>query len=170
MFNYFKRKKEAENKRIEELNKRYEIQVELQNEMFSKYPLGSTVDYMGVGMKVTSHFRFRPEFRVNGIVRIWAEPAEVYFDYVNKNGEIVEIKFTCSEMDNWNNADKDKNIKANQFKCECCLGIFEEGWTEEEAQKERIKNGFGDIPDEDLARVCEDCYQMLMAANGRGWI
>ena len=83
MFGYSKKEKETENKRIEEFNKRNKANKELQNKIFNEYPLGSTISYMGVTMKVTSHLRYRPEFRA-GTVRMWAEPAEVYFDYVNK--------------------------------------------------------------------------------------
>lgn len=101
MFDYFKRKKETENKRIEDLDKRYKIQKKLQNEIFSKYPLGSCVNYMDVTIKVTAHLRYRPEF-IGLHHKIWAEPAEVCFDYVNKNGEIVKIKFSCNEMSHWN--------------------------------------------------------------------
>ena len=49
------------------------------------------------------------------------------------------------------------------FTCNHCGGVFESNWTEEEAKAEQHKN-WGDIPDEDMVQICDDCYQKFM-----GW-
>lgn len=53
---------------------------------------------------------------------------------------------------------------AEKYKCANCGGEFEkvENWTEEEAQKERAQNGWGDMPDKEMVIVCDDCYKEIM--------
>ncbi len=54
---------------------------------------------------------------------------------------------------------KDK-LKSNQYRCEMCKGIFEKDWTDEEAKAE-LKLDFGDIPLEECAQICDNCYQKV---------
>jgi hypothetical protein len=39
--------------------------------------------------------------------------------------------------------------------------IFEKGWTDEEADQECSKN-FGEIPENEKAVICDDCYKEFM--------
>ena len=54
-------------------------------------------------------------------------------------------------------------MKKNEYQCYVCDGIFEKGWTEEEARAEQEKNGWKEVPCE---MVCEDCYKIIMNTNG----
>jgi rubredoxin len=47
------------------------------------------------------------------------------------------------------------------YTCEQCGGVFDAGWTEEEARAEQRQN-FGDMPDGVMAQVCDDCYKQIM--------
>ena len=53
-------------------------------------------------------------------------------------------------------------MKPEEFKCEECGGIFEKGWTDNEARLEQIENEFGNIPNNQLAVICDDCYKKIM--------
>jgi DNA-directed RNA polymerase subunit RPC12/RpoP len=57
-------------------------------------------------------------------------------------------------------------MKENEYKCSACNKLFRKGWTDEEAAMETIKNGFENIPPEDMAIICEDCYNNLMNNSG----
>lgn len=50
----------------------------------------------------------------------------------------------------------------NEFQCVHCGGIFTKGWTEQEAIEEQRRN-FNEEPREDDVRVCDNCYQLLVA-------
>lgn len=52
-----------------------------------------------------------------------------------------------------------------QYRCEQCGGVFDFGWTDEEAKAEMAANGWGDMPPEDMAIVCDDCYNGVIAAT-----
>jgi hypothetical protein len=52
-----------------------------------------------------------------------------------------------------------KKIKENEYECAVCHGIFEKGWTDEEARAEE-KETFG-ANDPDSAIVCDDCYNKM---------
>lgn len=54
-------------------------------------------------------------------------------------------------------------------KCENCGKKFEppSTWTEEDARKEQAENGWGNVSNEDMAVVCDECYKIMMAVfNG----
>jgi len=51
--------------------------------------------------------------------------------------------------------------RTKQYQCAECGGIFEYGWTDEEAKAEQAANGWENIPDECMAVVCDDCYKKL---------
>lgn len=46
------------------------------------------------------------------------------------------------------------------FTCAYCLGTFEKGWTDEEAEAE-MKMVFPRFKAEDCAQVCDKCYAEL---------
>lgn len=45
------------------------------------------------------------------------------------------------------------------FKCAACGGVFEEDWSDEEAQAELAAN-FG-VPPSECDVVCDDCYKKM---------
>lgn len=49
-----------------------------------------------------------------------------------------------------------------QYRCAECGEVFEFGWTEEEARAEQEANGWGDIPDDFMGVVCDDCYKKII--------
>jgi len=51
-------------------------------------------------------------------------------------------------------------MQDNEYKCADCGGVFEKGWTDEEAVEEKEANGWNGI---DMAVVCDDCYNKIMA-------
>jgi hypothetical protein len=53
-------------------------------------------------------------------------------------------------------------LQDNEYQCEQCDGIFEKGWTDEEAKTEQVNNGWGDIDNSETALICDDCYKSLM--------
>jgi hypothetical protein len=46
------------------------------------------------------------------------------------------------------------------FTCALCGGVFEKGWTDEEAAAERAANGWTGT---DCDVTCDDCFKLLMA-------
>ncbi len=53
-------------------------------------------------------------------------------------------------------------LKSNEYQCQMCKGIFEFGWTQEEAEEE-AKKAFGDnVLDTKCGLVCDDCYKQIM--------
>lgn len=51
-------------------------------------------------------------------------------------------------------------IPDGHFQCECCGRVFPDGWSEDEAKAES-HHYFGDIPQEDLASICDDCWKAI---------
>ena len=49
---------------------------------------------------------------------------------------------------------------SDTYKCAACGGVFEKGWTDEEAQEEYEKMFGGNAP-ECKATVCDDCYKEM---------
>lgn len=58
-------------------------------------------------------------------------------------------------------------MDSNKYQCAECGGVFEKGWTEEEAVAEMQEN-FGAIDVKDCVLVCDDCYQRTMAERAIG--
>lgn len=53
-------------------------------------------------------------------------------------------------------------MKSNEYKCAQCGNVYETGQTEEEAITE-MKANFGEhAKKEDMAVICDDCYNDLM--------
>lgn len=53
----------------------------------------------------------------------------------------------------------------NEYKCAVCKGVFQKGWSDEEATKEATEV-FGKHPDEwndEVMTVCDDCYNTMMS-------
>lgn len=48
----------------------------------------------------------------------------------------------------------------DEYRCAACGGVFEKGWTEDEARGE-LADTFA-IPVEDCEIVCDDCYNEIM--------
>lgn len=51
-------------------------------------------------------------------------------------------------------------LSPNKFRCDNCGGIFDKG-DEEEALAE-MKGNFGDLPADERAVICDDCYEKFM--------
>jgi hypothetical protein len=52
-------------------------------------------------------------------------------------------------------------VNKETYTCYMCKGVFEKGWSDEEAEEEAGENFPGYEPDEgDL--VCDDCYKKAM--------
>jgi hypothetical protein len=58
--------------------------------------------------------------------------------------------------------DNNDRIPDDHFKCDNCGGVFEKGWSQEEADKEMLKN-IGVNPRPDDAILCDTCYAKFMA-------
>jgi len=52
--------------------------------------------------------------------------------------------------------------KGNEFNCGQCGDTFIKTVSDEQAQAERRMNGWGDVPDDDLVLICDDCYNIVM--------
>ena len=52
-------------------------------------------------------------------------------------------------------------MEANEFRCSYCGGIFEKGWSDEDAMDE-CKETFGELAEMPLAVICDDCYKKLI--------
>ncbi len=50
-------------------------------------------------------------------------------------------------------------MKDSEYQCNMCGGVYEKGWTEEEAKAEAKENGF---PLEESSLVCDPCYRKIM--------
>ncbi len=57
-----------------------------------------------------------------------------------------------------------QTLKANEYQCAQCGGIFEKGWSDEEANKE-AKEKFPNLKQLDSEIVCDDCYKELISIN-----
>lgn len=51
-------------------------------------------------------------------------------------------------------------MEPNEYMCAHCKKIFTKGWSDEEAEQEKIDNGF-DNTECDI--VCDDCYNKIIA-------
>ncbi len=52
-------------------------------------------------------------------------------------------------------------MKDNEYKCAMCGGVFEKGWTDEEANAE-MKGFFGQsMQASECAVICDDCFQKI---------
>jgi hypothetical protein len=50
-------------------------------------------------------------------------------------------------------------VKDNEFQCAMCGGVFEKGWSDEEAEREV---NFPSIPPSEFSLICDDCYEKKM--------
>ena len=48
----------------------------------------------------------------------------------------------------------------NQYRCAACGGVFDKGWSDEDAKAEHTKT-FPETPLDDCAIVCDDCYKRM---------
>jgi hypothetical protein len=54
-------------------------------------------------------------------------------------------------------------MEANEFQCELCRGIYEKGWSEDDAKAEFGKD-FPGFQLSDAGLICEDCYNKINPA------
>ncbi len=50
-------------------------------------------------------------------------------------------------------------LHTDEYRCDACGGVFNFGWTEEEARAEAADNG---VTEDNPAMVCDDCYNIMM--------
>ena len=53
-----------------------------------------------------------------------------------------------------------KHDTTNQYRCSMCGGVFDKGWSDDEAKKE-LDATFPGIKVEDCDVVCDDCYKKI---------
>lgn len=51
-------------------------------------------------------------------------------------------------------------MKHNEYRCAQCKGVFEKGWSEEEAVAE-LNETFPGATVQECSVICEDCYQEM---------
>jgi hypothetical protein len=73
---------------------------ELQERVFDLYPVGREFDYMGAVCRVAMHRFFLKGICCGSFYRANIHPA-INCDYVDKNGLIRSVEFTCLEVDAW---------------------------------------------------------------------
>jgi len=49
---------------------------------------------------------------------------------------------------------------SDTYKCAACDGVFEKEWSDDEAMDES-RDLFGDVPQSNLAVVCDDCFKAM---------
>lgn len=49
------------------------------------------------------------------------------------------------------------DVTKDTYTCSLCKEKFEKGWSDEEAMQES-KEIFGNLPPQDLAVICDDCF------------
>jgi hypothetical protein len=54
-----------------------------------------------------------------------------------------------------------ERVSYGEFRCALCGGEFRKAWPEDEALEEQ-REVFGEVPDEERAVVCDDCYRRVM--------
>lgn len=56
-------------------------------------------------------------------------------------------------------------LKPNEYQCAKCCGVFEKGWSDEEAMEEAVAKKsvpFSGIPVEECETLCDDCYKEFL--------
>jgi len=51
-------------------------------------------------------------------------------------------------------------MEKNQYQCVNCGGIFLKGWSDEKAKEEMLAM-WGDLPEEEKAVICDDCFKKM---------
>ena len=51
---------------------------------------------------------------------------------------------------------EERVLQVDEYCCEMCKEVFKKGRSDEEALEETAANGWGDVPPEGLAVICED--------------
>jgi hypothetical protein len=54
-----------------------------------------------------------------------------------------------------------RKLKPHEYKCQTCKGIFNKGWSDEEALAE-FRGYFPDLPMEEAGVICDICYQKMI--------
>lgn len=53
---------------------------------------------------------------------------------------------------------------SNQYTCTVCGNTYDKGWSDEEAETERLEN-WPDLPKEECDIVCDDCFKKMGLAS-----
>ncbi len=57
-----------------------------------------------------------------------------------------------------------KELKENEYQCASCGGVFEKGWSDEEAENE-VAEIWGEIPQEERVVICNTCFNRRTPAE-----
>lgn len=62
-------------------------------------------------------------------------------------------------------------LKPNEYQCDLCDGVFEKGWSTEEAEEEARRDfpGLMEAPAEERGMICHDCYVKLLPTLPRNF-
>jgi hypothetical protein len=83
-------------------------------------------------------------------------------DFLGMKKDLI-INEALENMCNYNKEIFMNEDKLNTFKCSHCGGIFEKGWSDEEALKE-LEDNFGVTEkNKDVDILCDDCYEEFMS-------
>jgi nitrate/TMAO reductase-like tetraheme cytochrome c subunit len=52
-------------------------------------------------------------------------------------------------------------VDNNEYECSVCHGVFSKGWTDEEAEAERVEL-WPDTPLDECALTCDDCHKKFL--------
>lgn len=77
------------------------------------------------------------------------------FEELHGEGSADEVMAMASNL-------LSRGIGGKFFRCACCGGVFEKGWSEEEAEAE-MQSHFPGAKKEDCETVCDQCHHKLMA-------
>jgi hypothetical protein len=58
-------------------------------------------------------------------------------------------------------------VGPNQYRCEVCEGVFDKGWSDEEASAE-LAETFQGFSEDECGMVCDDCYKAMGFGDDRG--
>ena len=76
----------------------------------------------------------------------------------------AENAFRAFDFSKWRRENNQNLVGPNQFKCEECDGIFDKGWTDEEAIKE-LEERFPGFKTDECGLVCDDCFNQFLTEN-----
>jgi len=94
---WFLKKKKSEHSHA--MDKFILEQRQLEEKIFSAFPLGGDFDYMGVTCKVTQHRRYSRAHINTGFPSWPGHDAQVRCDYIDKIGVVHSITFDLNELE-----------------------------------------------------------------------
>ena len=75
------------------------------------------------------------------------------------------VTWYCAELTPAGRAALERRAMGDGYTCALCKGVFEKGWSDEEALEEKIYL-WGHIPRADCDLVCDDCFKKMGLTDG----